>query len=336
MASYKPPLSSRLSSGQLLLDFNERSSPLEEKILNKLKTWIDSSTTHVYPDYDGVLEKISEYTSAKPKNLFIGNGSDQLIDCVFRAILDSTGTVILPAPSFAMYRQLASLCECKIETYNLLAENPLDELKKACEKKPRMIVLCQPNNPTGQLLDLDFIDQLIKENPGTWFFIDEAYYEFSGMTQFEVSGICENLIITRTFSKAFGLAALRLGYMICSENLIEQCLKIRGPYDINQFSCEAAKIVLDHVEDIRNYCNEVMNHSKTLLEQKLKDLNINFIESSSNFILIRNELDLIDHFKRKGIRVRKMSQPELQESFRLSIGDKDALACTLDALNSYR
>jgi histidinol-phosphate aminotransferase len=333
--SYKPPLANRVKSGMHLLDFNERSTPLSSKILKKLEGWCVSGLTHIYPDYSGLIEKIAAYNGANVENIFLGNGSDQIIDTVMRAVLDETQTIVLPKPSFAMFAQLARLTGARIDYYDLLAEDPLLELENKLKSKPRMVILCQPNNPTGCFLDPKRIETLINKHTETWFFIDEAYFEYSGCSQLEISQNLENLVISRTFSKAFGLAALRLGYMVSSEKMNENCSKIRGPYDINQFACFAGQVVLDHVDEIQGYCNEVMNINKPKIEAALTANNISFRESKANFINIYGCNELAEHLLKKNILARKMSQPELKDSFRLSIGDGEVTDLTLQGIESY-
>ena len=336
LETYSPPLSNRINSGMHLMDFNERSSALSEKILSKLESWCREGLTHIYPDYSGLIEKIAQYAQVSEKYIFLGNGSDQIIDCVLRAVLDKNDKVLIPKPSFAMFSQLASLTEAQILYYDLLNDDPFIELQKQLELEPKILILCQPNNPTGRLLDPEKVARLISEYKDTWFFIDEAYFEFSGVSQLNYTTNYENLVVSRTFSKAFGLAALRLGYMVSSEKMIEQCLKIRGPYDINQFACFAAQIVLDEVEEIKDYSKNVMEVNKPLIEKALLDKSIAFLPSKANFINIVDELELADHFSNNGIRVRKMSQPELKHSFRISIGDVEVTGLTLKLINSYK
>ena len=225
--------------------------------------WPLTGQTCVYPEYDGFLESLADYSGVAAEDLFFGNGSDQLLDCLFRACIDPRDKVLFTRPSFAMYTQCAHLTEAEIETYSVLSANPLEEVQNQLENNEiRMAIFCQPNNPTGTLLDLKAVENCIRSFPNTWFIIDEAYFEFSKETLIHLDPWPENLVITRTFSKAFGMAALRLGYMKASQAMIEQCGKIRGPYDTNQFAIVAAKIALEHRDEILSYIDEVMGPSK--------------------------------------------------------------------------
>lgn len=335
MKAYKPPLSGRGDSGKLLLDFNERTSPLPEPVLKQLQHWCLDGMTIRYPDYGKVIEKLADYCQVDEQNVFIGNGSDQLLDCIFRAVVDPEDEVLIPTPSFSMYQQFAQLAQADIQTYSLLDENPFQQLCEQLSEKIRLVVLCQPNNPTGQIFDSIKIRKLIEDHPSVWFLVDEAYFEFSKKTVITAQQP-ENLIVTRTFSKAFGIAALRFGYMIASEAILEHCSKIRGPYDINQFATQAAIHLLDEKETVLSYAHEVMNISKPKLEHKLEEKGIAFRPSAANFILIQNAPDtLFQHFDNHDILVRKMSQPELKNSFRLSIGDQKSVEKSLEVLDLF-
>ena len=119
MNPYHPPRSGRLSSGQLLLDFNERVTPVHPAVLQAMADWVASGSSWCYPEYDGLEAAIAEYVEVKEKHVFFGNGSDQLLDCIFRAVVDPQDLVLLPSPSFAMYAQCADLVEARVATFSL-------------------------------------------------------------------------------------------------------------------------------------------------------------------------------------------------------------------------
>jgi histidinol-phosphate aminotransferase len=339
MNPYHPPLSGRLSSGQLLLDFNERVTPVHEAVRQAMTDWVNSGASWCYPEYDGLEKALSQYALVEPQHIFFGNGSDQLLDCIFRAVVDPGDLVLLPSPSFAMYAQCADLVEAKTATFSYLAEDPLAELKKALSQQtPRMVVICQPNNPTGTFLDVPALRQLFDQYPNVWFLVDEAYYEFSSESVLENHQTPRpNVVVTRTFSKAFGLAALRFGYMVASEDLNEQCGKIRGPYDINRLVAIAAEVALNHLDEVKCYAREVMEEAKPLLEGALKNLGCDFMASRSNFLLVKNPpLGLVEHLDNSGIRVRAMRQKELTGACRISIGNVAATQKVLAALRNFK
>jgi histidinol-phosphate aminotransferase len=230
------------------------------------------------------------------------------------------------------------LVEAKIETYSLLDHDPLQELERACEQKnPRMVMVCNPNNPTGTLIDPIRLKQCIAKYPEVWFCVDEAYVEFSEASVITDSHLPENLVVMRTFSKAFGLAALRFGFLMAHENLIEQLGKIRGPYDINTLAAVAAKASLDNIDDVKAYAKQVMTESKPMVEQAFAKLGCPALPSRSNFLLIPSPPEgCPEHLNLQNIRVRHMSQPELKGAIRISIGNLASTQRVITALETFK
>jgi histidinol-phosphate aminotransferase len=338
MKPYHPPLAGRYGSGSDLLDFNERLLPVHRAVQKAMEEWVCSGASWCYPEYEGLTEALAHYAQAPKENLFFGNGSDQLLDCLFRAVVAPGDKVLLPSPSFAMYRQCADLVQAEMDTYSLLSEDPLQALSQKLDGGDvRMAVLCQPNNPTGTFLEVSKIKDLIKRHKDVWFIVDEAYFEFSGESlQIPHEAPPDNLVITRTFSKAFGLASLRLGYMMASKEMIEQCGKIRGPYDINRLAVVAALASFEYLDDVQSYSEDVMKVQKLRVEEALQGMGLEFMDSRANFLLIRRPpKDLAQHLMDSGIRVRLMSQPELQGDFRLSIAHCEPTERLLGALETY-
>lgn len=337
MKPYHPPLSGRWSSGETLLDFNERVLPVHEKVNETMMAWLASGGSWCYPEYDGLSEAIAKYTGAPLESVFFGNGSDQLLDCLFRAVVAPGDQVLLPSPSFAMYKQCAALVESEVSTYSMLSVDPLEEMASELKaKEVRLAVVCQPNNPTGTMLDVAALRSLIELHPKVWFIVDEAYFEFSGQSIYDPLVPLDNLVVTRTFSKAFGLAALRLGYMLASEEMNEQCGKIRGPYDVNRLAAVGALASFEHLDDIQAYAKEVMEECKPAVERAFAELACPAMASQANFLLIREPREgLLEHLQRDGFRVRQMSQPELKGDFRISIGHRAVTDELLSSLSRF-
>lgn len=322
MKAYHPPLSGRLSSGQHLLDFNERVRPVCAKVQDAMAKWVQSGQSWCYPEYDGLSQSLADYGGVGPKNVFFGNGSDQLLDVFFRAVVSPRDRVLLPSPSFAMYKQCAQLVEAQYEQYSMLTEDPLSHLESALSvADTRLVVICNPNNPTGTLLDPVRLNVLFEKFPQTWFLVDEAYVEFSGASVVGDQGLDENVVVSRTFSKAFGLASLRFGFLMGSEELIEQLGKVRGPYDVNTLAAVAARASLDNLDDVRGYAKEVMQEAKPLVEAALNEIGCSVMPSCANYVLMETPQGLAEHLENSGIRIRKMSQEELKGRYRMSIGD---------------
>lgn len=336
MVEYKPPLSGRHEKGLTLLDFNERTIPLPQKVLEKLSQWCLSGVTHRYPEYSGLIDAIADYTKCATEKILVGNGSDQLLDCVFRAVVAENDRVLIPTPSFSMYRQCAGLVGAQVDSYDLLSGDPVDALKKSLKLPPRLVVIANPNNPTGTLMDPASLHGFFKKYEKTWFLVDEAYFEFSGRSVLEADDFPTNLIVCRTFSKAFGLAALRVGYMVAHEDTIVQILKIRGPYDVNQLAVVAAKAVLEDREDVLAYAREIMSAHKKRVESCLKDKGLEFLSSEANFFLLTSPPEgLTEYLMQSGLRVRPVKLSEGKAALRISIGDGKATDLLITLLNKF-
>lgn len=335
MVAYKPPLSGRLESKMHLLDFNERTSALPKQVLEACANWCNAGHTQVYPEYGELTEKLAEYCGCDAEKVFLGNGSDQLIDCIFRACIDDGDEVLLPAPSFSMYKQCAMLASASIATYNML-DDPFADLENKLKNKPVLTVICSPNNPTGTLLETVKVKELAQKHPETWFMVDEAYHEFSLQSVLQEIDLPDNVLVLRTFSKAFGLASMRIGYMISSTTMIEQLAKIRGPYDINQMAVIAALAALEHRDEILQYRDELIKENKPNVKEALDQAGVKYLTSHANFFLIPNPPEgLAEHFKQGGIRIRNIKIDDHPNAFRLSIGDKEATKLSLDLLSSF-
>lgn len=337
--AYKPPLVGRVSGGDHLLDFNERDEPLPQVILDTLAEWVRRGNSIRYPDYTGFGEELERSTGQPISRLFWGNGSDQLIECMMRIVVKPGARVLLPAPSFAMYDLYARLVDAHVATYSMLESDPFEQMGlKLKEKATELVIICNPNNPTGHPFDHQRILDRVRSHPHTWFLVDEAYSEFARSSLLDAKEpFPDNLVLTKTFSKAYGLAALRLGFMVASEPFIEQLLKVRGPYDVNQFAVEAGKLVLRHRAMVLEYVQLVMDVHKPKVEELLRRKQIGFFESSANFILLREaQPELEQVLKRHRVRYRPMSAAGIRGQIRLSIGGKSSTEALLKALREFK
>jgi histidinol-phosphate aminotransferase len=332
MEHYKPPLEGRSKKNYLLLDFNERTIPPSSKIKEALKKFIDSNRLQVYPEYGDLEAKIAQYAKVKPGQVMVTNGGDQAIDIVCRATLDPGDKVIIPFPEFAMHYQSAKVQGAEIlEPRYKKDKIPSKEILELMEdKKVKLVIFSNPNNPTGIFTPIKVVEEILKKakKKGIAILHDEAYFEFSKITAKNLIKKYENLFIVRTFSKAFGLVATRAGYLLSQEKNIQELKKIRGPYDVNMFAKVAILTALKNTNYVKDYVKEVMEVSKPKLEKFLRKERIFFYPSRANFLLleIENSKKIVEGLKKKGILVRPKSTPEGKEGIRVSIGTlKDTL-----------
>lgn len=325
MKPYTPPLDGRTESRDLLLDFNERTLPPADEVTAALQRFVDDRTVQVYPEYWNLEAEVARYAGVAAEQIMLTNGTDQAIDVIFRTFADRGDTVIIPEPSFAMYRQTAQVAGQRIVS-PLYAKTdlafPLKQVLAAITPDVKLIVVCNPNSPTGTLLPVDDIARIARRAKDAIVYVDEAYFEFSGSSAAGLIAKYPNIIVSRTFSKAFGLAGLRIGYAIADKRYITEMLKVRGPYDVNRPACYAASAALASVQNVRAYADEVMNRAKPMVEAFFARNNVRFYPSAGNFILLQpdNPEQVAAKLKQNGILVRPQDKPNIRGSFRLTIG----------------
>lgn len=317
---------------KIFLDANENSlgSPLTK--------WYNR-----YPDPHQikVKEKISAIKGVPVENIFLGNGSDECIDIVQRAFCEpGVDNIIICPPTYGMYEVSANVNNVKIKKVNLTQQFELDieAIEHAIDENTKIIFLCSPNNPTGNSLHHDDIEAILNNYFGL-VVIDEAYINFSKQKSFS-SRLKEypNLVVMQTLSKAWGLAALRVGIMLASEEIVAVMNKIKPPYNINQASQELALQALDEVEQVNAMIKEIVK-GRELLAQAL--VNLSFVEkvypSDANFLLVKVN-DAIGIYKKllgKGIVVRDRSGVELCEGcLRITVGTIEENKALLSALST--
>lgn len=318
MRTYNPPIEQRAKFEGLRLDFNERLAPLPSKVIETIRNF-DPQRCMVYPSYGDLVVKIAKYAQVDADSLMITNGSDQGMELIFRTFVSAGNKVIIPSPSFAMFYQVAQVQGAEIikPKYKSDGSFPFKEVMELLKQKPKMLIICNPNNPTGTLLPFEKIEAILKAAGDTLVYVDEAYFEFSGVTAVKLIEKYPNLFVTRTFSKAFGLAALRIGYLMsCKEN-IDEMLKVRGPYDINQIAKVAADASLKTLPELKQYCDEVMKESKQFTEKFFREKGIEFFPSGANFIYFKEPFARFpDKLEENGILIR----PQADGYARVTVG----------------
>ncbi|WP_281647309.1 histidinol-phosphate transaminase [Parendozoicomonas sp. Alg238-R29] len=338
MGAYKPPLEGRSPKSHLLLDFNERTLPVSKPVMDALTDYIHSGCMQTYPSYGDITERLASYCGVNEDQVMITNGSDQGIDLIIRASCNAGDEAIIPGPTFAMYHQCARIENLKIiePAYSKKKGFPVDEVLASITDKTKLIVIANPNNPCGTAVPKEDILRIAAAAPDCTILVDECYYEY---TQLSVAGVLEqypNIVITRTFSKTWGLPSIRFGYVLSSASNILPLLSVRGPYDVNQLAVIAVQAALNHPEYTRDYVKEVMNESKPLLEKWLDKNNLSYWPSSANYIWLfpdnPDEMNkaLID----AGILVRPKSDGDGRKGLRITIGTREQTERLIKVLSS--
>ena len=337
MTKYQPPLNGRAQYQGLLLDFNERTENMPTNIIFETVKYIKDRRLNIYPEYKSLENEIAKYNKVKLGQVLCTNGSSQAIDLIFNTFCDKGSEAIIPKPSFALFFKAASVADLKIISPKYKTHNlgfPTNEVLRFVSAKTKIVTICNPNNPTGTLCSIMEIERIAKVAKNSIILIDEAYFEFSNLSALKLISNYPNIIIIRTFSKAFGLAALRIGYIIASEENIEQIAKVKNPYDVNMIGYQAAYFALKERKEFKKFIQEVNFKSKPLLEKFFKENKIKYFKSKANFILFqyKQSEQLCAYFEQQKIRVRPQKIDSLKNAIRVTIGN---LKETKKFINSF-
>lgn len=299
---------------------------VEERVLNRL-SYIAFNR---YPneEYDLLVEQIAKNFSVAKSQILLGGGSSEIIEKVFHAFGGAGKKIVYPQPSFSMYKIYARAAEAESFPFDLGENFNLDVdkfIKKIREVRADLAVICNPNNPTGNALTVAQIEEIAK-NIDCAFLLDEAYVEFYGHSAFSLIKNYPNLIVARTFSKAYGLAAARVGYMIAAEDVTKMIGKTFMPYHMNTLSLATADIVYQMRDEFVPRIQMTIAERQRMFE-RLKNLReLEVFPSQTNFLLIRYEKaaalqEYLDNIN-IGVRYFSPTAPGLKNCLRISVGTR--------------
>ncbi len=324
---YSPPLEGRDPARHLLLDFNERTLPISEPVREAMIDYINGGRLQMYPHYGDITQKLADYCGVNAQQMMITNGSDQGIELVFRAVAQPGHDAIIPAPNFAMYSQCAKIEDMRIvePAYSSDTGFPVEEVLAAISPTTRIICIANPNNPSGVEVSRDDIVCIAKAAQSACVLVDECYYEYAKSTVCDLVERYPNIIVTRTFSKTWGIPSLRFGYMIASAENIAVLSSVRGPYDINQLAVVAATTALENPQYTEAYVNDVMESAKPLLERYLQSKNVFFWPSGANFVWAfpDNPVAVESALTEEGILLRPKKDPSGKLGLRITVGTSE-------------
>jgi len=290
-----------------------------------------------------VKKRLSEIKGVPVKNIFLGNGSDEAIDILFRAFCNpGIDNVITLPPTYGMYEVSANINDVEVRKIPLKTDYQLnmDAIAEAIDNHTKIIFICSPNNPSGNSIDRQDIETIIANFNGL-VVIDEAYINYSRQKTF-IQELTEysNLVVLQTLSKAWGLAGLRIGMAFGSEEIIEIFNKVKPPYNINEASQELAFEALKHVDQVNNWIKETVAERSNLIDKLSQhELVKKIYPSDANFILVKttNPKGIYNHLVGLGIIVRDRSKVELCDGcLRITIGTPKENIELLNALKSFQ
>ena len=300
---------------------------VEERVMSRLSR----VAFYRYPnyEYDSLREQIARNFSVDVEQILIGSGSSEIIEKLFYAFGGSTSNkIVYPQPSFSMYKIYAKAAEAQSipfdldDDYNLDVDKYISIIKK---EEPALAVVCNPNNPTGNILTLEQIDEIAK-NVECAFLIDEAYVEFYGKSSVNLIKKYPNLIVARTFSKAYGLAGARVGYMIANKEVTKMIEKTYMPYHMNSLSLATADIVYQMRDEFVPRIQMMISERKRMSDQLKSLKGVKVYPSNTNFILIHHDkaVELNEYLESLNIGVRSFGNaPRLENCLRISMGTRE-------------
>jgi histidinol-phosphate aminotransferase len=317
-------------AAQIFLDANENSfgSPLPENY-------------NRYPDplQTEIKEKIAEWNDVKPTEIFVGNGSDEAIDLLFRIFCrPQIDNVLICPPTYGMYEVSAEINDVNVKRANLTADFQLDfqKIKNAIDENTKLLFICSPNNPTGNSFERESILKLIKDFHGI-VVVDEAYIHFSIEKSFvsEINNF-SNLVVLQTFSKAWGLAGLRVGLSFANEKIISLFNRVKPPYNVSQIAQKAILEALENKSDVEKTVKKIVSEREKLIENlRAFSFVTKIYPTDANFVLVKTiDAETIYKFLLdEKIVVRNRNNVELCAGcLRITIGTNEENAALLNSL----
>ena len=294
-----------------------------------------------YPDFvpADLNECLASFAGWKSDGIIAGNGSNELIQALLMVTMEPGKTLLLSEPTFTLYRQVATVLGGKVENVFLTSDLEYDgeALQRFVEEKqPDVTIICSPNNPTGCVIDDNALRALLKTARGL-VAIDEAYHEFANRSVVPLLNKYENLVVLRTFSKAMAVAALRIGYLLASPELVREIGKAVLPYNVNVFSQIVAEVAVENYEsELRPLVKQIVSERERLFAALSQIDGLAPVASSANFILVKSATDpkqIFTELLARDILIRDVSgYPMLSEYFRFSVGTTEQNDYVLKAI----
>ncbi len=331
--------------GWIKLNVNENAYPPIQEILEDINSALkNKDLLRKYPDplalelRKAILNQLlrDKDTLTNRNTVFIGNGSDEVLDVIFKVFVNPGDEVIILYPSFSLYKVLATLYDAKINEIKLNDDFSIPE--SIYDQKGKLMFINSPNDPNGKSFDNDAILKICYNFPGI-VVVDEAYADFSDFTCLPLLKDVKNLIVCRSFSKTFSMASLRIGYALADAIIVKEMNRVKLPFNTNNIAQFAAISCIKHRSKVYEQNKKIIAERKRLTE-KLNIYNgISVLPSDSNFIFLKFDnksttLKFLWDLKDLKILVRHFSKPDLYNYIRITIGTKEENDKFLEAFNS--
>ena len=319
------------------LDWNESTIEPSPKVGEALQRLLgEGRSLHWYPDpgHEELCARLSAYVGCPPEHLLVTNGSDDALALVCQTYIDAGDEVVAPFPTYRHFLQFAELANAAVQL--IRKDCPFsftcEDIEAALTRHSKIVYLANPNNPTGTLLDPEAICRLAGRYPGILFLVDEAYYEFSGRSCAGRATALPNMVVTRSFSKCFGLAGLRVGYLVAAGPIIATLRRAHNPKSINRMAQVGAAAALDDLPYYRRYV-AALKQSAAMTRAFCDENRIPCRLSHANFVLlcVDDPVHVAARLREAGVHVRDRSS-QLPGMIRITLGTPDQMRDVLQRL----
>ncbi len=337
LAPYRTPEENR--AGKLRLDFNENTVGCSRAVLRALSR-ITPEQLAIYPEYQATTARLARFFGVRTGEIMLTNGIDDALHVMMDTFIERGDRVLLTDPTFDMYRFFAELAGARVIAlrYDQEMKYPLAAVQRALRSAPRILFIANPNNPTGTLVHPAQLRKILRAARRTLVLVDEAYFDFSGLTILSWIRRHANLIVSRTFSKAAGLAGLRLGCLFARPQILAALRRASTPYPVNTAALVAAEASIRDIRAVRKYAREVLK-SRGLLEKGLLRLGARIFPSSANFVLADfgpGARRMVRALERKGILLRERRDFPREGFVRITAGTRADTQRVLRAIEALR
>ncbi len=334
MKEYHPPLGNR---DALRLDFNENTVACSPKVRDVLGR-ISAGDLTRYPERAPIEAIVAAHLGLAAQQVALTNGVDEAIHVLFEAFLEAGDELLLPVPTYTMYEVYASATDAeavKVQATDDL-QFPFERLIKAITPRTKIIAIANPNSPSGSVATRNQMIEIASRAPHSVVLVDEAYFHFHGETVVDLIGVLPNLVVARTFSKAYGLAGLRLGVLAGPVELMRWVRRVLSPYSVNSLALACLPAALEDTGYLDWYVGEVLQ-ARTEFESALDAAGVRRWPSRANFVLVEigaRHVEFTERMRAAGVLVRdRSSDPGCDGCVRITIGTREQMVKAVAALN---
>ncbi len=335
MPEYHPPLAAREA---LRLDFNENTLAPSPRVLQRIRQITAEGLTK-YPEREPVETIVAKHFGLAADQVLLTNGVDEAIHLVCAAFLDAEDEALIATPTFFMYDVSVGAVTTHLRKVQSDAslEFPYDRFMEAIGERTKLIMVSSPNNPTGTIVSREHLLSIAEAAPHAAVMVDEAYFHFHGETLLGDIGRVPNLIVARTFSKAYGLANLRVGMLAGNPELLRYVRKVASSYNVNGVALDCLPVALADEEYLAWYAEQVRVGRERMMEE-LRALGVPYFESHANFVLMKigaKHGELVEAMRAHGVLLRdRSSDPGCEGYVRITIGVEEHVTAGLRALEA--